>query len=228
MHHADLQRLLGAEQLALQDVGLRRHQAQHPRHLGDAAATGDQPQRDFGQTELHLGVVDGDAVVADECHLPATAQRRAVQTRHHRHTLGLDGAEVALDAFDLGEHARAVGLGRAHHTLEVGTGEESAFGRSEHDALELRAVVHHLRRNGVQVVLPLQAHGVDRRALLVERDGGNAVGQVVADGFRDHYVLHVFGSRNTAEPALPGRWCCPLVGGDARSAARGWVVRPFR
>jgi hypothetical protein len=63
MHEAELLRLARAEQLALQQVGLRAHQAEQARHLGDAGAAGDQAQRDLGQAELDLAVVHGDAVV---------------------------------------------------------------------------------------------------------------------------------------------------------------------
>jgi hypothetical protein len=94
VHEAQFLRLGGSEQLALQHVGLRAHQAQLARHLGDAAAAGDQAQRDLGQAELRLGVVHRDAVVAHQRHFPATAQRGAVEAAHHRLAQGFDDAEV--------------------------------------------------------------------------------------------------------------------------------------
>jgi hypothetical protein len=175
VHEAQLLRLGRAEQLALQQVGLRAHQAELARHLGDAAAAGDQAQRDLGQAELRLGVVHRDAVMAHQRHLPAAAQRRAVQAAHHRLAEGLDDAEVLLDALDLDVDALGVLGLHAHHALEVGAGEKGALGRGQDDAADGVLVLGHLGRHGVQVVLPLQAHGVDGRVLLVEGDDGDAV-----------------------------------------------------
>jgi hypothetical protein len=68
VHQAQLAGLARAEQLALQDVGLRAHQAEQARHLGDAGGAGNQAQRDLGQAELDLAVVHRDAVVAHQRH----------------------------------------------------------------------------------------------------------------------------------------------------------------
>ncbi|MCY1539465.1 hypothetical protein D9M68_750520 [compost metagenome] len=145
--------------------------------------------------------------MADQRHLPAAAERRAVEAAHHRHAQRLQAAEVPLDALDFGEHAVAVGGGRAHHALEVGAGEEGAFGRGQHDAFDLLAVLEHLGGHGVQVVLPLQAHGVDGGILLVEGEGGDAVGALVADGFRDHVSVST-----GAFPGTPRNRLCRAAG----------------
>jgi hypothetical protein len=186
VHEAQLLRLGRAEELAFQQVGLRGHQAELARHLGDAAAAGDQAQRDLGQAELRLGVVHRDAVMAHQRHLPAAAQRRAVQAAHHRLAEGLDDAEVLLDALDLDVDARGVLGLHAHHALEVGAREKGALGRGQDDAADGVLVLGHLGRHGVQVVLPLQAHGVDGRVLLVEGDDGDAVLDAVLDGLEFH------------------------------------------
>ena len=192
VHHADLQRLVGAEQPAFHDVGLRAHQAQQAGELGDARTAGDQPQRQLWQAELQLGIVDRDAVVAHQRRLHATAQGAAIDAADHRDAQGLQRAEVLLDALDLGVDARRVGLGHAHHALQVGAGEEGLLGRSQDQALELVLVLQHLLGHGLQVVLPLQAHGVDGRALLVEGDGGDAPHGLVSDVITQGLELHGF------------------------------------
>ena len=186
MHQAQLDGFVGAKELAFQHIGLRGQQTQYAGHLGDATTTGDQAQRDFGQSELGFGVAGGDAVVADQRHFPATAQRRAIQAADHGHAQRLDGAETFLDAFDLGKNTRAVRGLRAHHALEVCPRKKRRLGRSQDDALELGLVFGHLLGRLGQVGLPLQAHGVDRRALLVKGDGGDAVRQFVAQCFQNH------------------------------------------
>ena len=133
VHQAQLLRFFGAKEFAFQHIGLRGQQAQLARHLGDAAATGNQAQRDFGQAELCFGVGGGDAVVADQSHFPAAAQRRAIQAADHRHAQCLDGAKSSLDAFDLDKDTRAVRGLRAHDALQVGPRKKGRLGRGQDD-----------------------------------------------------------------------------------------------
>ena len=84
VHQPHLMRLGGAECFAFHQVGLCAHQAQVARHLGHAAGAGQQAKRHFGQAKLDLAVVNGNAVVAYQRHLPASAQRSAAQQADHR------------------------------------------------------------------------------------------------------------------------------------------------
>ena len=132
------------------------------RHLGDAAGTGQQAKRDLGQAELDARVIHRDAVVADQRHFPAAAQSGAVEAADHRDAQGLQRAEIVLDALDAGVHGGGVSGGEAHGGFEVGTRKKRGFGRCQQHAANRRAVLQHLHRQRVQVVLPLLAHGVDR------------------------------------------------------------------
>ena len=124
VHQAQALGFLGREGLALHQVGLRPHQPEVARHLGHAAGARKQAERDLGQAELDLAVVDRDAVMADQRHLPAAAQGRAVEATHHRLAQRFEGPEVFLHAFDFGEDGARVGHLKAHRTLQVGTGEK--------------------------------------------------------------------------------------------------------
>ena len=97
-------------------------------HLGHATGAGQQAQCHLGQAELNLVVVHRNAVVADQRHFPAAAQRGAIEAAHHRLAQGLDGAEVLLDAFNLGEDRPRVGWLQAHGAFQVGTGKEGGLG----------------------------------------------------------------------------------------------------
>ena len=182
MHQAQGQRILRRKQLAFHQIRLGTQQAEVARHFGDATGAGQQTQRDLGQAELDARVIHRDAVVPDQRHLPTAAQGGAVEAAHDRSAQGLQRAEVLLDAFDAGVHGRGVGRCQAHGGFEVGTRKKRAFGRGQHDAANGRTVLQHLHRQGLQVFLPLLAHGVDRRVWLVKGDGGDAVLQAVADG----------------------------------------------
>ena len=136
MHEAQLHRLTRVEQLALKDVGLRTEQPQQSDHLGDTRCTGDQPERDLGQAELDFLVVNGDAVMSHQGHLPPAAESRAVEARHHGLAECFQRAEVLLRLLDfLVDVGRIAGL-QPHRGLEVGTGEERGLGRVEDDALD--------------------------------------------------------------------------------------------
>ena len=227
MHQAELQRLARREQLALQDVGLRAHQAEQAGHLGDARGAGDEAQRDLGQAELDLGVVHGDAVVADQRDLPAAAQRRAVEAADDRLAQGFERAEVLLRLLDFAEHLRRVGRLQPHRALEVGAGEEGALVRRQHDALDGILVADDLGGDLGQVVLPLRAHGVDGRSLLVEGDRGDAVLQFVLDGF--HEVVIAGSTRNPCSSGMAVRWMIPdQVRDDRLRGAPRWSRYPCR
>ena len=198
VHQLQFQRLGGVEELAFQDVGLRAHQAQQARHLGHAGGAGHQAQRDLGQAELDLGVGHGDAVVGDQGHFPATAQRRAIEAGHHRDAQRFERAEVLLHALDFAENGRSIRRCQAHGGLEVGARKEAGLGRCQHDAFEgsaqAFAVTQHLCSDLAQLLLPLAAHGVDGGVGFVKRDDGDlafvALGgdEFVANGLHDVLV----------------------------------------
>jgi len=162
VHQAELQRFMRVEQLAFQNIGLRAHQAEQPRHLGDAAGAGNQAQRDFGQAELDFFVINRDAVMADQCHFPATPQRRTVEAADHRLAEGFQRTEVLLGLLNFLEDLGRIRSLQPHRGLEVGTGKKGAFVRRQHDAANRVLVFHDLRGGFGQVFLPLRAHGVDR------------------------------------------------------------------
>ena len=136
VHQAQFLGFFRTKEFALQHIGLRGQQAQLARHLGDAASAGNQAQRDFGQTKLCFGVGRGDAVVADQSHFPAAAQRRAIEAADHRHAQRLDGAKAFLHAFDLGIDAHTVRGLRAHHGFQVGPCKKRGLGRGQDHALD--------------------------------------------------------------------------------------------
>ena len=71
--------LAGLEPGALaQHLHERLLDAEHPHGAGDAAAAGQQAQRDLGQADLAALDVGGDAVVAGQRDLQAAAERGAV------------------------------------------------------------------------------------------------------------------------------------------------------
>ncbi|MCY1170415.1 hypothetical protein D9M73_104850 [compost metagenome] len=190
--------LARVEEFALEYVGLCAHQAQQPGHLGDAGGAGHEAQRDFGQAELDLGAVHGDAVVADKRDFPATAQCRAVEATHHRNAQCFQCTEVFFHVLDFGEHGGRIGGCEAHRGLQVGAGEETALGRGEYHTLELCAVGQDAGGDFAQVGLPLAAHGVDAGARFIKSDQGDlaagCVQEFVANGLHEFLswsVIHV-------------------------------------
>ena len=181
---AHFQRLRRAKQLALHQKRLRAQQAQVARHLGHAGGTGQEAQADFGHAKLNLAVLDGDAVVRNQRHLPAAAQRRAVEAADHGFAQSLDGAEGFLHALDARKHGWRVRGFEAHGGFEVGTGKKRRFSGLQHDPVDGVLVLHDALSQGDHIVLPLQAHGVDGRVGLVKGNDGDAPVQRVAD------VLH--------------------------------------
>ena len=92
---AELDRLARAEQLAFQQVRLRRHQAEHPHHLGDAGGAGDQAERHLGRAELDLRVVEREAVRGRSA--PPPSRRRAPR-RSSSATTGLPSVSMRAEA----------------------------------------------------------------------------------------------------------------------------------
>ena len=195
MHQAQFVPLARVEQLAFHDERLRAHQAQQARHLGDAGGAGDQAQGQLGQAELSLGVVHRDAVVRGQRHLPAAAQRAAVQARDDGNPQRLQRAEGVLEALDLGEQRGRVGAGQAHHAFQVGAGKKGFLGRGQDHTLELILLGSDLRHGGGDVGLPRGAHGVDGRARLVEGDGGDAIGPFATQRLKCHDSIDLIAVR---------------------------------
>ena len=128
VHQAEFFGLRGAESLALHQIRLGTHQAQVARHLGYAAGAWQQAQRHFGQSELNLAVVNGNAVVANQRHFPAATQSGAAQQTDHGLAQGLQRAEVMLDLLDFSKHRGRVRRADAHGGFEVGPGKKGGFG----------------------------------------------------------------------------------------------------
>jgi hypothetical protein len=204
------------------------HQAEQARHLGDAGGARDQPQRDLRQAELDPGIVHRHPVMRDQRHFPAATQGRAIEAAHHRFAQCLERAEILLGQLDFAEHARRVRGLQSHRALEIGTGEECALGRRQDDALDGFLVLHHPRRHLGQVLLPLLAHRVDRRAGLVEGDRGDAVLEFVLDGFHINVrpalardvLPFMFFRRSSRCPCRRPRTASPFRSGDSAGAAR--------
>jgi hypothetical protein len=127
-----------------------------------------------------LGVVDGDAVMADQRHLPAAAQRAAVEAGHDRNAQRLQRAEALLDALDLGKHARRVGRRHAHHALEVGAGEEGLLGRGQDQALEAVLVLTTCSVTATRSSCHCRHMVLTGESCLVEGDGGHAAPAAVS------------------------------------------------
>ena len=89
-------------------------------------APGIRPERDLGQAELDLRVVDRDAAVRGQRHLPAAAERRAVRAARPPACPASRACGSSLHRLDLGEDGRRVFGLQPHHALEVGAGEEGA------------------------------------------------------------------------------------------------------
>ena len=83
-----------------QHVHERVLDAEHPHGAGDAAAAGQQAERDLGEADDGPWHVGGDAVVARQRDLQAAAERGAVDGGDDRLAEGLERAQVRLDALD--------------------------------------------------------------------------------------------------------------------------------
>ena len=191
MHQAQGFGLFGREQFAFYEVRLRAHQAQVAGHLGHATGAGQQAQGHFGQAKLGLAVINGNAVVAHERHLPAAAQRGAVEATDHRHAQRLQGAKVLFDQLNLGEDGLGIRRLHPHGGLQVGAGKKGGLGRRQEDAFDSGLVLQYLGGQGGHVFLPLHAHGVDGRIGLVKGDGGNAVLQCVLNIFHFEFAIEL-------------------------------------
>jgi hypothetical protein len=125
--------VLGAlEQHLQQRVG----DAQQPYGADDAAASGQQAERDLGAADLGAGRVEGDAVVAGERDLVAAAQGRAVDRGDDGLAEGLDAAQVALDGEAAVEELLGGLRGDADQVAQVAAREEGLLGGGDDDAAD--------------------------------------------------------------------------------------------
>ena len=156
------QRFAGVEQFALHQIGLRRHQAQQARHLGDAGGAGNQAQRDLWQAKQDFGLVKRKTCMRDQRYLPTTAQCRTLQQGDHRCTHGLYATKRLLHS--LNPHKTGCGVTglKFQHTFEVSTCKKSGFGRGQQHAFKRSLISVQLVRQSQHVCLPLGLHGVDR------------------------------------------------------------------
>jgi hypothetical protein len=121
---------------------------------------------------LHIG---GDAVMAGQGDLEATAQRGAVECRNCRLAQGLDGAQLLFDVLDQIEGLSDVLRADLDHALDVTAGEEGLLrGRDNHAGnrifLSDKAIHRLAHRLDVGLV-----HDVGRPRRVVQRQRDNAV-----------------------------------------------------
>src|SRR5699024_6722173 len=166
--------------LALQQMFHERVlQAELAYKAGDASPAGKQAQGGLGQAEL-VPTVDGDTVVARQRDFQATAQRGAVNSRHHRFAAGFQLAQRGLHGLDVLEQRVGVyGFG-LHHQMQIAAGEEGLFGAGHDDAAHRRGIVLDLGQQTVDGplhgVLVRLIHGVGVLARVVHDQMDDAVG----------------------------------------------------
>ena len=146
-------------------------------------APGEQTELHLGEAQLHLRVVDGDAVVAGQADLQAAAERGAVDRRDDGHAEGLQAAQLGLDRpHHLGE-LRSVVLARRLQVVEVAPGEERVLGRRDHDAGDRRPSRPRAARSSRPSIPRTRVHRVGRLVRVVERQHDDPVVVLVpADG----------------------------------------------
>ena len=156
------QRFAGVKQFALHQIGLRRHQAQQTRHLGDASGTRNQAQRDLWQAEHDAGLVQCKTGMGYERYLPTTAQCSTLQQRHHGLAHGFYATKRLLHS--LNPHKTGYGVTglQFQHAFKVGACKKSGLGRGQQHALQRGLVGLQLVCQGQHVCLPVGLHGVDR------------------------------------------------------------------
>ncbi len=183
----------GFECFAGADVATRRHHLQRLGHADEAgeslgaAGAGQQPEVDFGQTELRR--VDSDAVVRAQRDFEAAAERGAVDGGDDRDRCVLHRGLHLVEAGGLRDVAAEL--------ADVGAGDERATVADHDDGL--RAVFDRLVDPVEQPLADVPAEGVDRR--VVDDDEGD-VADVGGDGLeadgigdRSHPVSQAPGTR---------------------------------
>jgi hypothetical protein len=190
------ERLRGLEARTLDEHvhdGLLHAEQAHGAH--DAAAAGQQAERDLGQAQLDARVVEAHAVVTCERDLEATAEGGAVDGGHHGHAQRLERAQLSGDLAHVREHVGGVlGLRLAQH-LQVAAGEEGLLGGGQDHALHgarlhLALEPRHGALHGLLVEL---VHGVRGLVGVVHRQRDDAVlAQVPADCGLLSHVLCTF------------------------------------
>ena len=176
-HEPGPESLVGRDEPAREDHLLREAHRGGPRQALGPAPSGDDAQARLGLAEA--GTLGGDAHVAGQRDLAASAERVAVHRGHHR-------LRSALDAIgeQLGPAARSL-LERAGrpHVPDVGPGAEGllagpgATDRAERRILldlpePIAQLIEHLRREGVERLRSVEGQNRDRVAALdVHRQG---------------------------------------------------------
>ncbi len=194
MDQPGLERCLRAHLLAFGQVRQRLFQAEDAHHAHHAATTGQQPQGDLRQAELHMGLVQGDAPVAGQGDLPATTQRGTVDGRDHRFAEGLETAQLALDLEDHLVETLGIGRGDLDQFVEVAAGEEGLLRRGDDDPgdgvlFRLQAVDdlgHGLAVHRVHGVGTLAGH-------IHGQDDDSVLAFFVADGVSHFFTSQIFG-----------------------------------
>jgi hypothetical protein len=151
----------------------RAARADQPGQPLAAARAGNEAELHFGQTELGLGMIAGDAVGAGERELQPGAQAGAVDGGHHRGGQGLHPTHhlLALETQPLGG---ALG-GEGAELLDIRTGDETVrLARDEHRAPD-GGVVPEADQQRLELDLDRAAQLVDRLTGQVERDDRDPV-----------------------------------------------------
>ena len=203
VHDPHPERLLGGFDLAGEDDVECRARADQPGQSLAATGAGQDAELHFGETELGLGVVGRDAVVARERELEPASETRAMDP----HGDGLGEARHAVEQL-LPVGGEPLGFGRsgeADELLDVRAGDEIvALTREEGDPLH-GAVALERREGREHVVLHGAGDLVDGLALEIERDDGHRAGGELPGERRAAAPLrrHQRRSRTIAKPMPP-------------------------
>src|SRR5690606_16496511 len=158
-----------------QHVHQRVLDAEHAHHAGDAAATGQQAQLHFRQTELGFRVVDGHAVMTRQRDFQATTERGAVQCGDDRLAEGFQGAQLRVDHVQALVEFRGLFLGDFQQVTQVTTGKEGFLGGGDDDTGDVVLLFYQTLNGGLHGFAIQLVHGVGGLVRVVKNQGDDIV-----------------------------------------------------
>src|SRR5450759_4124877 len=176
----EVERFLGADLLAGENQVQRIGEPDSPRQPLCSARTGDQSQLNFRETEDGSWMIGRNAIVAGERSLESSAQTCAMYRRDYRHPKVFDGIEQHLTI-----PAQPLSVCRSlelQKLFDIGARNPNVwFATDEHRGVDGRVALESAHQRD-ELVLHCAVQLVDRLVREIERDDGDAVGDLDREG----------------------------------------------
>ena len=183
MNQTGSQRLGGLHSATFAQDGKGSLKTHQPDYLGDAARAGQEPEGDFGETDLDARIINAHAVMAGKRQFQSAPQRASAKGGHHWPAKLLETPERGFECLKgFIERGSVFRLHRSERP-KIATSEEGAFCRGEDDAGESVSLTFQTGDGRGQIGHEGGTHHVDRLPGRIEDQGGDVVDAVLkADG----------------------------------------------